>query len=162
MCKFKYFFPSTAYIHHWTGPSLLQIMACYLFGSKQLPKPMMTSHQSHPKLQDSNEKMIKIIQFPLHLKLSFVILSPFLSRGRWNHFYLSLSEGITVLLWRKSTSDRWIHFTKGQYCKALVFSVRLTWTCCWRNKHLPVIWDAIMLIWHQCNVDWPWVRNISI
>ena len=33
--------PSDAYTRHWTGPSLVQIMACRLFGAKPLSEPMM-------------------------------------------------------------------------------------------------------------------------
>ena len=32
--------PSAAYMHWWTGSSLLQVTACRLFGAKPLPKPM--------------------------------------------------------------------------------------------------------------------------
>ena len=32
---------SDAYMRHWTGPSLVQIMACHLFGAKPLSEPML-------------------------------------------------------------------------------------------------------------------------
>ena len=34
--------PSAAYIRWWTVSSLVQIMACRLFGTKPLPEPMLT------------------------------------------------------------------------------------------------------------------------
>ena len=33
--------PSAAYMHRWTGSSLVQAMACRLFGTKPLPEPML-------------------------------------------------------------------------------------------------------------------------
>ena len=33
--------PSAAYMRQWTGPSLVQVMACCLFGTKPLPEPML-------------------------------------------------------------------------------------------------------------------------
>ena len=32
---------SAAYMRQWTGPSLVQVMACRLFGAKPLPEPML-------------------------------------------------------------------------------------------------------------------------
>ena len=32
---------SAAYMRRWTGSSLVQVMACRLFGAKPLPEPMM-------------------------------------------------------------------------------------------------------------------------
>ena len=33
--------PSAAYMRHWAGSSLVQVMACRLFGAKPLPEPML-------------------------------------------------------------------------------------------------------------------------
>ena len=33
--------PSAAYMHHWTGSALVQIMACRLIGAKPLSEPML-------------------------------------------------------------------------------------------------------------------------
>ena len=32
---------SAAYMHHWPGSALVQVMACHLFGAKPLPEPML-------------------------------------------------------------------------------------------------------------------------
>ena len=32
---------NAAYMRHWTGSSLVQVMACLLFGAKPLPEPML-------------------------------------------------------------------------------------------------------------------------
>ena len=37
--------PSAAYMRQWTGSSLVQVMACRLFGVKQLPEPMRPNRQ---------------------------------------------------------------------------------------------------------------------
>ena len=33
--------PNAAYMHQWTGPSLVKVMACRLFGTTPLPEPML-------------------------------------------------------------------------------------------------------------------------
>ena len=37
--------PSAAYMRQWTGSSLVQVMACRLFGAKPLPEPMASHCQ---------------------------------------------------------------------------------------------------------------------
>ena len=34
--------PSAAYMRQWTGPSLVQVMACRLIGAKPLPEPILS------------------------------------------------------------------------------------------------------------------------
>ena len=41
--------PGDSYMHQWTGPALVQLMACCLFGAKPLPRQMMTYCQLDPK-----------------------------------------------------------------------------------------------------------------
>ena len=55
--------PNDAYMHLWTDSPLLQIMACRLFGTKPLSKPMMTSHQLQPTQQISIENWSKLSNF---------------------------------------------------------------------------------------------------
>ena len=38
---FNSFSPGKSYIHQWTASSLVQVMACRLFGAKPLPEPLM-------------------------------------------------------------------------------------------------------------------------
>ena len=40
--------PSAAYIHQLTGPALIQIMACHLFGTKPLPELILAYCQLDP------------------------------------------------------------------------------------------------------------------
>ena len=44
LCLQQWFFhsspPSVAYMSQWTGPALVKVMACRLFGAKPLPEPM--------------------------------------------------------------------------------------------------------------------------
>ena len=41
--------PSAAYMSLWTGPAMVQVMACRLFGVKPLPEPMPTYCQLGPQ-----------------------------------------------------------------------------------------------------------------
>ena len=45
--------PSAAYMRQWTGSALAQIMACRLFGTKPLSKPMLAYCQLDPEEQTS-------------------------------------------------------------------------------------------------------------
>ena len=45
--------PSAAYMRQWTGSALAQIMACCLFGTKPLSKPMLVYCQLDPEEQTS-------------------------------------------------------------------------------------------------------------
>ena len=45
--------PSAAYMRLWTGPQLVQVMACRLFGAKPIPEPMLTFCQLDPWEQTS-------------------------------------------------------------------------------------------------------------
>ena len=40
--------PSATYMHQWTGSAVVQIMACHLFGTKPLSKPMLGYCQLGP------------------------------------------------------------------------------------------------------------------
>ena len=42
------FLPGAAYMRHWVGSALVQIMACRLFGAKPLPEPMLSYYQLDP------------------------------------------------------------------------------------------------------------------
>ena len=48
-CWFNPLRPCHAYTRQWTRPSLVQIMACRLFGAKPLSEPMLKYCQLHPK-----------------------------------------------------------------------------------------------------------------
>ena len=45
--------PSAAYMRHWTGSALVQIMACRLFDTKPLSKPILRYCQLDPWEQTS-------------------------------------------------------------------------------------------------------------
>ena len=55
--------PGAECMRLWTGATLLQVMACRLFGAKPLPEPMMTYCQLDPKEQTS-------VQFKWKYKIS--------------------------------------------------------------------------------------------
>ena len=55
--------PSDAYMHQWTGPALLQIMACGLDGAQPLSEPMLTYCQLDPKQHISMKFYLKFKYF---------------------------------------------------------------------------------------------------
>ena len=75
--------PNAAYMRQWKV-SLVQIMACRLFGVKPLSEPMLNYHQLDPWVQTS-VKLIKIRKF-IHESASENIvceMAAILFRGRW-------------------------------------------------------------------------------
>ena len=65
--------PSDAYMLHWNKPSLAQIMACHLFGTKPLSETMVIFCQLDPKEQYSVKLKSKVKQIKkkkLHFKMS--------------------------------------------------------------------------------------------
>ena len=50
-------------MRHWTGSSLVHVMACRPFGAKPLPKPMMTYFQLDPQKQSSIKFLSKSNHF---------------------------------------------------------------------------------------------------
>ena len=58
--------PSAAYKRQWIGSTLVQKMACHIFGAKPLSKPMLTCCQLDPKEQTSVkfESKYKIFRSP--------------------------------------------------------------------------------------------------
>ena len=55
--------PSAAYMRQWTGSTLVQVMACRLFGAKPLPEPMLDYCQLDPWEQISVKSYSKFIYF---------------------------------------------------------------------------------------------------
>ena len=54
---------SVEYTHQWTGPSLVQVIACRLFGAKPLPEPIAGLLSSESLRTKFNEILIKIHKF---------------------------------------------------------------------------------------------------
>ena len=71
-------------MRYWTRTSLVQVMACRLFGAKPLPEPMLTYYQLHPywnKLQwninrNSNNFIVENAYQNLVCKLSAILCHP--------------------------------------------------------------------------------------
>ena len=55
--------PSAAYMYQWTGPALVQIMACRLGGAKPLSEPMLICCQLDPKQHISMKFYLKFKYF---------------------------------------------------------------------------------------------------
>ena len=62
---FNSFPPSAAYMRRWTGPSLVQVMACRLFGAKPLPEPKLANFQLDSWEQISVKFLLKFHHFYL-------------------------------------------------------------------------------------------------
>ena len=64
-------------------------MSCHLFGAKQLSKPMLASHQSHPKQHISVKKIIKSFQnWSIFIDVNNMEFSGILSRGEINQSFV--------------------------------------------------------------------------
>ena len=74
--------PSAAYMRHWIGSALVQIMACRLFGAKPLFKPMLLPIRP---LWNFCEILIKMVNFSF-IKLSSAKWWPFCPGGRWVNY----------------------------------------------------------------------------
>ena len=55
--------PSAAYMHQWIDPTLVQILACRLFGAKPLSKPILCYCQLDPEIRTSVKSLSKYKQF---------------------------------------------------------------------------------------------------
>ena len=73
--------PSVAYMHHWSGSALVQIMACRLFGVKPLSKPMqvIVNCTLRKKLQWNFNRNTKLFI----RENASENMAAILSRGRW-------------------------------------------------------------------------------
>ena len=100
--------PSAAYMRQWTGPSLVQIMACRLFGVKPLPDPMLVYRQ----LDSCEQVSVKFISEFYHFhsrkcvwKCRLPRWRPFCPGGRWvkglaGHGYLLVEFNWILVLSR--------------------------------------------------------------
>ena len=78
--------PSAVYMRQWTVSTLVQVMACRLFGAKPLSAPMLAFCQLDYWKQISEKFEIGIRSLSLkkmHLKMSSARMGAILSRGRW-------------------------------------------------------------------------------
>ena len=78
--------PSAAYTRRWTGSSLVQVMACRLFGAKPLPEPMLVYCQLDSWKQVSVKFESEFLSFSftkMHLKMWSAQMAAILSRGKW-------------------------------------------------------------------------------
>ena len=83
--KFNSSSPSAAYMHQWTGSALVQIMACPLFGTKPLSKPMLGYCQLDPmnKLQWKFSKNTQLFIHENAYENIVCEMAAILSQGRW-------------------------------------------------------------------------------
>ena len=93
--------PGDAYMRHWTGSSLVQVMACRLFGAKQLPEPMLANFQVYTLKQTSLKLQWKTFSLTkMHSKMS---------SAKWQPFCFSLNVLIFSVWWPGTVGkiDKW-------------------------------------------------------
>ena len=56
---------------------------------------------------------------------------------------------ITELSWGESTVHWWVPLQRANDAE-LCYCLFIVWTSCWTNIKLPVIWDALTLMWRHC------------
>ena len=76
--------PRDAYMHQWTMPSLVEIMACRLLGAKPLSEPMLTYSQLGHKKQNS-------VKHQSQFNVSFRKMRLKMLSGKWRSFCLGLN-----------------------------------------------------------------------
>ena len=54
----------------------------------------------------------------------------------------------TILLWGESIGHRWIPFTKGQWCRNVMFPLL---SAVEQTVEWPAVWDAMTLMWRHAN-----------
>ena len=76
---------SAAHMRQWTRTTLVQIMACRLFGAKPLSKPVIVNWTLENKLQWNLNQNTKLFIHDKHLKMSSSNRRPFCpgGGGRW-------------------------------------------------------------------------------
>ena len=85
--------PSAAYMRPWTGSTLVQVMACRLFGAKPLPEPMLPYCQLDPWEQTHwhlNQNTLKL--FIRENTLENFEMRFILSSGRWVILIITINE----------------------------------------------------------------------
>ena len=67
--------------------------------------------------------------------------------------YKSFVKGIHQSGWISFTgvNDQWVLFKRDKWCPNLMFSLMSAWTSFYTTVQLPVIWDAMTLLWHHSN-----------
>ena len=78
--------------------------------------------------------------------------------------FLLLSQGKVPTSWHRDavhiTGHNWIPLTKSQQCGALMFSLLLISIALEQVAELPLVWDAITLMWRHTNkvikLHWQW------
>ena len=82
---------SAAYMRHWIGSALVQIMACRVFGTKSLPEPVL----AHCQLDSSEQLSVKSELYHCHSRKYIWNCRlpkwwPFCPRGRRVKWYLDI------------------------------------------------------------------------
>ena len=128
--------PSVTYVHQWTEPYVVQVMACRLFGAKPIPEP----NWSNPGLlligllgTNFSEIWIGILSFSfnkMHLKMLSAKMSAIFSRGRWVKNYFSNAE---CCVWLIMNWYWWLDHGEKNTMQD-IFNLLLSSDIMWKNK----------------------------
>ena len=125
--------PSAAYMRHWTGSSLVHVIACRLFGAKPLPEPMLTYCQ----LDSWEQILVKFESEFCHFhsrkcnwKCRLPKWRPFCSGGggRGDELIITGCRVRSHHMGRFALHSNYVVLTReGIHCRSLKCFVR----CCW-------------------------------
>ena len=73
---------------------------------------------------------------------------------KWKHFLYRWS------FVGEYTGHRWVVFTEGQWCGALLFSLTVDWKSYWTNSRRQANSDVLVLIWRHRWIAFQWCRAL--
>ena len=90
--------PNASYILRWTGPVLVQVMACRLFDAKPLPEPMLTYCLPGTNFTEIPIGILSFSFRKIHLKLSSAKMATILSMSQQPTDTLSLEIPFVLVM----------------------------------------------------------------
>ena len=120
-------------MHQWTGPSLVQVIACRLFGAKPLPEPNAGLLSIGLLGTSFSEILIGILSFSLkkmHLQMSSAKMAAFCPGGeKLNH--VSKMGCMCYCNYHHSRHRNWIgHVTLTAMARTIILVPYLLWSRC--------------------------------
>ena len=128
-----------AYVRHWTGSSLVHVMACRLFGAKPVFESMMSYSPMDPWEQSPENFFFEIENFPLtkmHFKTSWVKVLTILSRPQYNRVWQ-----IWCILIMISIHIFYMNYLNVPSILYIANWIKKTYSCCswqiWKSWNAP-------------------------
>ena len=137
---------SAAYMRHWTGSSLVQVMACLLFGAKPLPEPML----AYCQLDSWEHNWVKFESkfYHFHSRKCDLKMSSAKMAGVGG---LGVGVGVGVWVWV------WVGWGGGCRGWGAEWSVKClldTWLGIGANWHHKSVWYTLMSNTHMDVILW--------